>query len=229
VLLDDDFTSIVGTVRLGRRIYDNIRNAMRYLLAVHVPMAGMSFLPLALGWPLFVFPVHVVFLEFVIDPACSIVFEAEKSDPRIMDKPPRPRGERLFTARALGLGLALGASVFVAVALVFGLALGAGRAEGEARAMAFATLVFGNLALILVNRSEKLTLWEALAHRNRALWWILGGATLALLGVLYVPAAAQVFRFSPIGATDIALAAAAALASVIWFDAVKAIPRRRGR
>ncbi len=227
VLLDDDFTSIVGTVRQGRRIYENIRNAMRYLLAVHVPMAGMSLLPLALGWPLFVFPVHVVFLEFVIDPACSIVFEAERSDAHVMDRPPRPPGERLFTARALALGLALGASLLVAVAAVFGLALAAGRAEGEARAMAFASLVCGNLALIVVNRSQRLTLWEARGHRNPALWWIVGAAAAALLFVLQVPVAARIFRFAPIGVSELALGAAAGVASVLWYEGAKRLQRAR--
>ncbi|MGZ5042199.1 MAG: cation-translocating P-type ATPase, partial [Usitatibacter sp.] len=118
VLLEDDFTSIVGTVRLGRRIYDNIRNAMRYLIAVHVPLAGMAFIPLVSGWPIFIFPVHVVFLEFVIDPACTLVFEAERSDPRVMERAPRPSAQPLFTATALGIGLALGASVLAAVAAV---------------------------------------------------------------------------------------------------------------
>jgi Ca2+-transporting ATPase len=226
VLLEDDFTSIVGTVRLGRRIYDNIRNAMRYLLAVHVPMAGMSLLPLAFGWPLFAFPVHVVFLEFVIDPACSIVFEAERSDPRVMERPPRPPGERLFTARAFALGIALGVSVLAAVAAVYGGYLLDGRGEGMARATAFATLVFGNLALILVNRSGSLTAWEALRHENRALWWVLGAALAALAAVLYVPAAARIFRFEAIGVDDIVLAAAAGCGCVLWYDAVKWIARR---
>ena len=227
VLLEDDFTSIVGSVRLGRRIYANIRNAMRYLLAVHVPMAGMTLLPLLLGWPLFAFPVHIVFLEFVIDPACSIVFEAERSDPHIMDRPPRPPGERLFTARALALGFALGASVLVAVALVYGIALSGGMAEAGARAAAFTTLVAGNLALILVNRSHELTAWEAAMHENRALWWVVGGALAALLAVIYVPPAAAIFRFEPLDARTFAIAAAAGIACVLWYDLVKWRARRR--
>jgi Ca2+-transporting ATPase len=227
VLLEDDFTSIVGTVRLGRRIYDNIRNAMRYLLAVHVPMAGMALLPLAFGWPLFALPVHVVFLEFVIDPACSIVFEAERSDAHVMDRPPRPPRERLFTARALALGIALGASVLAGVAIVYGASLARGIPENAARAAAFAALVFGNLALILVNRSRSLTMWESLFHENRALWWVLAGATLALLAAIYVPAVAAVFRFEAIGAGAIAIAAAAGFGSVLWYDALKWLSRSR--
>ncbi len=228
VLLDDDFTALVGTVRIGRRIYDNIRNAMRYLLAVHVPMAGMSFLPLLMGWPLFAFPVHVVFLEFVIDPACSIVFEAEAGDPHGMERPPRRPGERLFTARALALGLALGASVLVAVALVYAGALASGHGEDAARAMAFAALVFGNLALILVNRSARLTFAESLRHRNRALWWIVGATVAALAAVIYIAPVARLFRFEAIGAHDAFIAFASGAGAVLWYEVLKLARRRHG-
>ena len=225
VLLEDDFTSIVGTIRLGRRIYDNISHAMRYLLAVHVPLAGMAFIPLAAGWPFFFFPVHVVFLEFVIDPACSIVFEAERSDARIMERPPRRPGERVFTAGNVVLGVALGLGVMVAVAAVFGFALHAGRPEGEARALAFATLVAGNLALIFANRSGTLTFVELLHHENRAMWWILGGAAGALAAVLFVPAAAGLFRFTPPAPLEAAAAALLGFASVLWYDLAKRLRR----
>ncbi len=227
VLLEDDFTSILGTVRLGRRIYANIRNAMRFLVAVHVPMAGMTLLPFAFGWPLFAFPVHIVFLEFVIDPACSIVFEAERSDAHVMDRPPRSPRERLFTGRTLALGFSLGASVLAAVALVYGVALANGMAENAARAAAFTTLVVGDLALILVNRSHELTMWEAATRENRALWWVVGGAFAALVAVLYFPPAAAIFRFQPIGARPFALASAAGLVCVLWYDALKWRSRRR--
>jgi Ca2+-transporting ATPase len=227
VLLNDDFTAIVGTVRLGRRIYDNLRNAMRYLVAVHVPLAGMAFLPLAAGWPLFVFPLHVVFLEFVIDPACSIAFEAERADPRAMERPPRDPHERLFTGPALALGLLLGASVFVAVALAYGIGIAQELGAGRARALGFATLVSGNVALILANRSHVLTAVEALWQPNRALWLIVCGALAALMAVIHVPAIARLFAFETPGALHLALACAAGFASVAWYDLVKIKGRAR--
>jgi len=226
VLLKDDFTAMVGAVRLGRRIYDNIRNAMRYLVAVHVPLAGMAFIPLAAGWPFFFFPVHVVFLEFVIDPACSIVFEAERSDPRIMERPPRPASQRLFDRAALGIGFALGLSVLLAVALVYGVSLQLGAGEGAARATAFATMVCANLALILVNRSHRLTVREMAAHPNRALWWIVPAALAALAAAIYVPALAEIFRFERPRASALAAALLAGVLCVSWFDALKVARRR---
>jgi Ca2+-transporting ATPase len=227
VLVDDDFTSIVGTVRLGRRIYDNIRNAMRYLLAVHVPLAGMAFIPLLAGWPLLFFPVHVVFLEFVIDPACSIVFEAERSEPRIMERAPRPPQERLFTAGSVALGLLLGTSVLAAVALAYGWAFAHRMDEPAARALAFATLVSGNLGLIFANRSHVLTAIEVLRHPNPALWWIAGATLAALAAVIFVPWLATVFRFAPPALPALAAACLAGFASVAWYDVYKLARRRR--
>jgi Ca2+-transporting ATPase len=221
VLVEDDFTAIVGAVRLGRRIYDNIRNAMRYLVAVHVPLAGMSFLTVVVGWPLFVFPVHVVFLEFVIDPACSIAFEAEHGDPLAMRRPPRPRDEHLFDRRSILLALALGGALLAAVAAVYGSCLAWGRTQDEARALAFSTMVAGNLGLILVNRSSTVGALGMARHANPALWWIVGGALAALAASLYVPAAAAIFRFAVPAPAELVIAGFTGLAAVLWYDALK--------
>jgi len=226
VLLGDDFGSIVETVRMGRRIYENIRNAMRYIIAVHVPTVGMSFLPLVFGWPLFLFPVHVVFLEFVIDPACSVVFEAEASEENAMDRPPRDPRKPLFDAHMLATGLGLGTSVLAAVFCVYWWGQGAGLGDDELRALGFATIVFGNLALILANRSSERSVAATLARPNPALWWVTLGTLGALAAVVYVPAFAEVFRFAPLGALEVLIALAAGAAGVLWFEIFK-LRRRR--
>jgi Ca2+-transporting ATPase len=226
VLLEDDFTAIVGTVRLGRRIYDNIRNAMRFLVAVHVPLAGMAIVPLVAGWPAVLMPVHVVFFEFVIDPACSLVFEAERSDGRLMERPPRPVTARLFGARELALALGLGASALGAAVALYGWALGS-VGEPAARAVAFAAMVGGDLGLIFANRSHVLTAPELLGHPNRALWWIAGCTMAALAAVVASPGLASLFRFELPPPTWLAGAVAAGFASVAWYDAVKLARRVR--
>ena len=228
VLLDDDFASLVATVRQGRRIYDNIRNAMTYLLAVHIPLAGMGLVPVVLGWPLFLFPVHVVFLEFVIDPACSLVFEAERSEKNVMHRPPRDPRERLFTREMVAEGVLLGFGAFVAVAVVYGSAL-ALVGENQARAMGFTTLLIANLLLILVNRSHRESFVAILARPNRVFWTIAGLALAALAVAAYLPSAAALFRFdtpSPVGAMA---SVGAAVLAVVWIEAVKSWRRRRGR
>jgi Ca2+-transporting ATPase len=227
VLLEDDFGSIVETVRLGRRIYENIRNAMRYLVSVHVPIAGVSFLPLVLGGPLLLFPVHVVFLEFVIDPACTLVFEAEHTEAGAMQRPPRPSQAALFDAGMLGTSLALGATMLATVLAAYWWALQTGRSDGETRAVAFVAVVCGNLALLFAMRSRRRTMIETLAERNLALWSIVLGALGALAVSLYVPAAAALFRFSPLGAGEFLAAAVAGVAGVLWYDLWKLARRRR--
>src|SRR5512137_247196 len=195
VVTDDDFTSIVEAVRLGRRIYENLRRAMGYVLAVHVPIAGLSLLPLLLGWPMVLFPVHIVFLELIIDPASSLAFEAEPPDPGLMRRPPRPVGAPLFDRPLVIVSLLQGAGLLAASMAVLQRALAAGETEGTARALAFVALVAGNVALILVNRSWRTGALAMLGARNAAAWAVVGGAIATLATVLAVPLFREIFRF----------------------------------
>jgi Ca2+-transporting ATPase len=196
VLVDDDFGSLVAAIRMGRRIYENIRSAMSYLIAVHIPLAGAGLLPLLLGWPLLLFPLHVVFLEFVIDPACSLVFEGEDRGEEIMRRPPRVHGERLFSGKMLLESVALGLVSLVAVALVYGFAL-TRFTDGQARALAFTALVVNNLALILVSRPRTGSFASVLTRPNRAFWVISVLALAALVIASELPSVAGAFRFEP--------------------------------
>ena len=198
-------------------------------MSVHVPTAGMSFLTLAFGWPMLLFPVHIVFLEFVIDPACSSVFEAEESDQRAMQRPPRDPRSPLFDSRMLGASLLLGGTLLAAVCAAYGWAVATGRSEGETRALGFAAIVCGNLALIFVNRSHERPALEMLGEPNPALWWIVAGALGALAAAIYVPSLAGIFRFAPLGAAEMALAAAAGITGVAWYELRKLAPRAGAR
>ena len=229
VLLEDDFNSIVHTVQRGRAIYENIRNAMRYIIAVHVPTVGLSILPLVFGWPVFLFPVHIVFLEFVIDPACSIVFEAERSDESVMRRPPRDPAEPLFSRQMLGVSLALGVAMLVAVAIAYAWIAGSGVPEGEVRSFGFAAIVFGNLALIHATRSRDRMIVDTLRLPNPALWWITGGALAALAASIYVAPIADIFRFAPLPAGLLGLAALTGVAGVAWYEAYKYLRPRSAR
>ena len=226
VLTKDDFGSIVDTVRLGRRIYENIRNAIRYLIAVHVPIAGAAFAPVLLGWPPLLLPVHVVFLEFLIDPACTIVFEAEPSDEEAMRRPPRDPQARLFDGATLLGSLALGAAMLAVLLAACAWGWARGLPEAELRALAFAAIVAGNLGLILAHRSRDRSLFQTLARPNPALWWVLGGAASALALAIYVPAVAGLFRFAPLGPEALGMAVGSALAGIAVFEAVKRLRAR---
>ncbi len=227
VLLDDDFSSIVQAVRMGRRIYDNIRKAMIYILAIHVPIAGMSLLPLLFGWPLVLFPLQIVFLELIIDPSCSVVFEAEPENPNVMKRSPRPPAEPMFSSSTILLSLLQGASVLVVVLAVFLIALSRGQGEQEARALTFATLVVANLSLIFVNRSQSRLIVSTVRTPNVALWWIVGGVIIALGLVVYVPFLRDLFGFAMLHPLDLLICLMAGVISVLWFDGLKLI--RLGR
>ena len=226
VLLDDDFASIVHSVRMGRRIYDHLQKAMTYIVAVHVPIAGMSIIPVLLGGPIALMPVHILFLELVIDPACSVVFEAEPEDADVMSRPPRNPTLPLFGGRLLGLGLLQGASGLLIVLAIYLSALWGWLNASDATALSFTTLVFANLGLIFANRSWTRTIWATLRTPNAALWWVIGGTTFFLGLALYVPFLQKLFHFSKLHLNDLALCLAGGVVSVIWFEGLKLFKQR---
>jgi Ca2+-transporting ATPase len=221
VLLDDDFSSIVETVILGRRIFDNLKKAIAYIFAIHVPIAGMSLIPVLMGWPLVLLPVHVVFLELIIDPACSVVFEAEPEEDDVMNRPPRNPKEPLFGRRTAGLSLLQGTIVLLTVLAVFAISYYRGQGEQEARALSFTTLILANLGLILTNLSWSGTIIETLRKPNTALWWVVGGAVVFLGLVLYVPFLRGLFRFAELHPADLGICLAAGIVSILWFEGLK--------
>jgi Ca2+-transporting ATPase len=221
VLLDDDFASIVQAIRMGRRIFDNLKKAMAYIFAIHVPIAGMSLLPVFLNWPLVLLPVHIVFLELIIDPACSVVFEAESEEADVMGRPPRRIDDPLFDKSTVILSLLQGLSVLVIVAAVFAVALLRGQGEEDARALSFTTLIIANIGLILTNRSWSGTILSTMRSPNTALWWVLAGALLFLGAALYFPFLRNIFHFSKLHLIDLVICLAAAVISILWFEGFK--------
>ena len=221
VLLDDDFASIVGAVRLGRRIYDNLRKAMAYILAIHVPIAGLALIPLIFGLPLIFWPLHIAFLELVIDPMCSIVFEAEGEEADVMRRPPRHPEQPLFSFGYLAWSLAQGVIVLAFVAGLFVLALRQGLPEPDARALTFAGLVAANLGLVLVNRSQGASLWVAFQRHNTALWWASGATVAVLAAILAFAPARALFHFGPLHPDDIAVALGSGGAILLLLEFIK--------
>ena len=227
VLLNDDFSSIVTSVRLGRKIFDNLKKAMAYIVSVHIPIAGMSLLPVFLGWKeMVLLPIHIVFLELIIDPACSVVFEAEAEESGIMQRKPRDPQERLFGKRTLAISAAQGIISLIVVALVYQLALSLGQEKDESRAIAFVTLIISNLCLILTNRSWSRSIFESFKSPNPALAWVMGGALVFLGLVIYTPFLQAVFHFAPIHAIDFFLALIAGIVSITWFELFKIFTRK---
>lgn len=226
VLLNDDFTSLVSAVRLGRRIDDNLRKAISYVLAVHVPIAGMSLLPVLLGWPLLLGPIHVVFLELIIDPVSSIVFEAEPEESGVMARPPRAPKAPLFSLALLVRGFLQGVTVLAAAMAMFLLGVRDAHGEEAARAMSFVTLVLGNLGLVLANRSLSVSAFRSVLRPNQVLAAVSAVTVIALALALEVPWLQELFGFASLSIGQIAEATAAALASLLVNDLAGAAARR---
>ncbi len=223
VITDDDFSSIAGGVRQGRGIFDNLHKAMAYILAIHVPIFGMTLIPVFVpGWPLVLLPVQIAFLQLVVDPACSIVFEAEQVDPQVMERPPRPVGAPLFTRRDLTIAGLQGLSVLAVTLGVYAWALWSNEPDEVVRSVAFLTLFVGNLTLILVNRSWQRPIGRSFRERkNPTLKWILSGASGAVIVLLTIPTLRHAFHFGPLSLLDWIVAFVAGTASLAWFELYK--------
>ena len=223
VLLDDNFVTVISAIRLGRNIYNNIRRAVHYILAVHVPITGLAILPLLAGGPLVLLPLHVVFLELIIDPACTIVFEHESATDDIMRRPPRPSTERLLGARSMLGSLVQGGVMFAAVVAVYALGVADALPSPQVGALAFTAVVAGNLGLILLYRTGA-SLWKTLRKPNLA-FWIVSLMALAVVSAVTrfeVPARWFGFEPPPAGLWLVALALPILLAALL-----KAVQRER--
>ncbi|MCC3243904.1 cation-translocating P-type ATPase [Methylocystis sp. WRRC1] len=215
VLLDDRFASIVAGVQLGRRIFTNLRKALTYVTAIHVPIAGLALAPILMGLPPLLLPPHVVLMELIIDPTCSLVFEAEPGETDAMLRPPRPRNEPLFGTRDLTLGAVQGFIVFLAVMSVYVIDNGFGVPEPEARGLAFATLIVGNLTLALSNALPK---GVSPFARENIIFWVVAAAALSILAAgLFFPPLAGLLRFEPPDGIRLAFAALLAVSAGGWY------------
>jgi Ca2+-transporting ATPase len=228
VLLDDDFSSIVAAVRLGRCIFDNIKKAIAFILAVHVPIAGLSMIPVFFAdWPLLLLPVHIVFLELIIDPACTLIFEAEEAEVNVMHRAPRSPEERLFSMRTIAIAVLQGLSVLAACLTVFLLARSS-HSPDAARALTFATMVVAFIAIILVNRSWTKSAYSMLRVPNAALKWVVFGASGLLAVILMIPFCQRIFSFGPLHIKDLVLSIGVGLVCVLWFEALKRVKSFHG-
>jgi Ca2+-transporting ATPase len=206
---------------MGRRIYTNLKKAMAYIISVHVPIAGLSLAPVLLGWPLILLPIHIVFLELIIDPSCSVVFEAEPEEPGIMNRPPPPPEDRILDRRTTTLALAQGFGVLGVVLAVYLAAMSRGLAVNQIRTLTFVTIVIANLALIAVNRSWSESIARTLRSPNRAFWWVIGGTLFFLAMAVGLPGAREIFQFAPVSPWSLLACIIAGASSVLWFEVYK--------
>jgi len=227
VLMDDNFASIVGAVKMGRRIFDNLQKALGYIFAIHVPIAGLSLIPVLFSnLPLLLWPVHIVFLELIIDPACSIIFEAEKEEKNVMNRPPKDINEPFFGAKKIWLSCSQGIGILAIVFAVYFFGLRMDYSEKEVRALAFTTLIASNIAVILSNRSWTRNIFQIISTTNKTVKYVVGGATFFLILILNVPFLLQLFQFDKISLNEALVCVAAGFSSIIWFEMYKVLNNR---
>lgn len=228
VLLDDNFASIVSAIRSGRRIYDNLQKAMSYILAIHIPIIGLTLLPAFLPLlPVLLMPLHIIFMELIIDPVCSVAFETEREEKGIMNRPPRKPGETFFGFRKIANSIFSGLLLLIMVVVVYYLSLKEGHNEAQVRAIAFSSLIIGNIFLILTKLSKTRVILSVLAEKNITVLGLLLFAFGLLLLVLFVPALQQLFRFEFPGYRHFITAVAGALIMVTVLEVIKLFARRK--
>jgi len=221
VLLNDDFGSLLTAVRYGRRVFANLRKAIVFVIAAHVPIIGLSILPVLLGWPLLLMPVHILFLQLIIDPACSIVFEAEAPEPQAMQAPPRSPLARLFDRAVLLRGLWQGLGLLALLMAVYAGMRQAGQSDAAARALSFMVLVLSNLSLIQSNRRWGKPGLSGPGQANRQFVWIALATVLLLAAVLGVPGLSTLFAFERPSPPLLLAGLGVVLLGLLWFEAVK--------
>lgn len=227
VLLDDNFASIVAAIRSGRRIFDNLQKAMSYVLAIHIPIIGMALIPSF--WselPIFLMPIHIVFLELIIDPICSVAFELEQEEKGIMTRLPRAKNMSFFGIRKISLSLLKGLVLFLAVCLMYFYCLIQGLSNSETRAVSFLTLILGNLFLILTSLSDSRIFFAVFKERNFAVWLILI-VSITLSAIIYSqPDMKKLFHFDVPNLNHFFSAFITGFSALIIFEFIKLLKNK---
>jgi Ca2+-transporting ATPase len=223
IITDDNYNSIVRGIKRGRATYANLQKAMSYVIAIHIPIFGLALLPIfSTNWPLILLPGLVAFHEVIIDPACSVVFEEESPDPKIMEEQPRKPDSRLFSRREIWLAATQGFSTFLALLSLFLYLNASGRSEQEVRSMIFGALMISNIFLILTNRSRSLTILQTFKNRNnRAVPWILALALGILFSLILIPPLRTLFDLGAIAFTDWLVMFIVSVPGVLWYEIFK--------
>ncbi len=228
VLMDDNFASIVGAVKMGRRIFDNLQKALGYIFAIHVPIAGLSLIPVLFAdLPLILWPVHIVFLELIIDPACSIIFESEREEKNVMSRPPKKIDEPFFGAKKILLSCTQGLGILLVTILIYFIGLKLGYAEKAVRALTFVALIASNIAVILSNRSWSSNIFKIIITPNKAVKWVVGGAIVFLILILNIPFLLNLFQFDKISFLEVIICSILGFSSIVWFEIYKFYRRSR--
>lgn len=229
ILLEDDLSKMVDAVAMGRKIYANLKKAIQYIISIHIPIILTVFVPLALGWiyPNIFSPIHIIFLEIIMGPTCSIVYENEPMEKNTMLQPPKALTNTFFNWKELMISIIQGLVITGGTLFVYQFGVHAGYDEALIRTMTFTTLISANIFLTLINRSFYYSIITTMAYKNKMVFAVIS-ITMAILGiVLFIPPVTKFFEFEAMGIQHLLICVVVGLSSVVWFEIVKVFKRRK--
>jgi P-type Ca2+ transporter type 2C len=229
VLTDDDLAKMVQAIAMGRKIYTNLKKAIQYIISIHIPIILTVLMPLVLGWiyPSIFSPVHVIFLELIMGPTCSIIYENEPIEKNIMQQRPRLLTNTFFNWKELSTSIVQGLAITAGTLFIYQFAIHRSYNEAETRTMVFITLITANIFLTLVNRSFYYSIFTTLHYKNGLVPLIIGVTILLTSLLLYVPAFAGFFQFQTPVIGELLISMLVGFVSVIWFEIAKLFVRNK--
>jgi Ca2+-transporting ATPase len=219
---------MVDAIAIGRRIYTNLKKAIQYIISIHIPIILTVFIPLALGWvyPNIFSPIHIIFLELIMGPTCSIIYENEPMEANTMLQKPRPFATTFFNWKELTTSIIQGLAITLGAMFMYQYAVRSGCSEAATRTMIFTLLIAANITLTLVNRSFYYSIITTLHYKNNLVPIIIAITIGILVVLLFVPMLTQFFMFQLLSATQLVVSIAVGIAVVIWYEVVKWLKRQ---
>jgi Ca2+-transporting ATPase len=231
VLLEDDLSKMVDAVAMGRKIYTNLKKAIQYIISIHIPIILTVFIPLVFGWvyPNILSPAHIIFLELIMGPTCSIIFENEPMEKNTMSQKPRPYTTTFFNWKELTTSIIQGLAITVGTLFAYQYSVHQGFDEAHTRTIVFTVLIAANIFLTLVNRSFYYSIFTTLKYKNNLILLIIG-ITVAITGfLLFIPPLTKFFKFELVTASQLFICIAIGFVSVIWYELVKIRTRLKSK
>jgi Ca2+-transporting ATPase len=229
ILIEDDFSKMIDAVAMGRKIYNNLKKAIQYIISIHIPIILIVFIPLALGWiyPNIFSPVHVIFLEIIMGPTCSIIYENEPMERNLMLLQPRPFTSTFFKLKEITISIIQGLVITIGLLFMYQYCVATNCSENTTRTAVFLTLISSNIFLTLTNRSFYYSIFTTLQYKNNLVLWIIGTTILVTASLLFVPLFASFFHFERVSGIQMGLSILVGIVSVLWIEIYKGFKRRK--
>ena len=227
ILIDDDFTKMTEAIAMGRKIYINLKKAIQYIISIHIPLILIVFIPLALGWiyPNIFSPVHIIFLEIIMGPTCSIIYENEPMERNLMELKPRPLSNTFFKFKEIVLSIIQGVAITLGLLFVYQNSVTNGGSEDTTRTLVFLTLISSNIFLTLANRSFYYSVFTTMKYKNSLVTLIIGTTILATSLLVFIPTLAHFFKFELVSMTQFCYSVVVGGIAVFWIEIYKLILR----